>query len=121
MDLWSSSNGGCSSDRRRRLDCEKKDKENRVQVIPDSTLGLRISVSRQDATLVLWSRGWESNPLQPSVFVDAYYGLLRDVSAARRLSRSAFGGLANPGLFAPGDLDCAFQNCISLLRTGGVF
>src|SRR2546426_11465653 len=45
MDLWSSRNSGCSCDRRRRLDCEKKDEENRVQVIPDSTLGLRISVS----------------------------------------------------------------------------
>src|SRR6266568_3831521 len=54
-------------------------------------------------------------------FLDAYYGLLRDVSAARRLNRSAFGGLANPGLVAPGDLDCAFQNRISLLKTGAFF
>src|SRR2546422_5146541 len=29
-------------------------------------------------------------------FLDAYYGLLRDVSAARRLSRSAFGGQCQP-------------------------
>src|SRR5712691_12845919 len=29
-------------------------------------------------------------------FLDAYYGLLRDVSAARRLSRSAFGGRCQP-------------------------
>src|SRR6266568_7300724 len=29
-------------------------------------------------------------------FLDAYYGLLRDVSAARRLSRSAFGGRSQP-------------------------
>src|SRR6266446_1114930 len=46
------------------------------------------------------SRTHFSHPL-----LDAYYGLLRDVSAARRLSRSAFGGLANPGLVAPGNLD----------------
>src|SRR6266567_8490726 len=57
------------------------------------------------------SRTHFSHPL-----LDAYYGLLRDVSAARRLSRSAFGGLANPGLVAPGNLvrDCG--NCISLLK-----
>ncbi len=62
------------------------------------------------------SRTHFSHPL-----LDAYYGLLRDVSAARRLSRSAFGGLANPGLFAPGDLDRDCWNCISLLRTGAFF
>src|SRR6266571_312703 len=33
--------------------------------------------------------------------VDVYYGLLRGVSAARRLNRSAFGGQANPGLVWP--------------------
>jgi len=42
------------------------------------------------------SRTHFSHPL-----LDAYYGLLRDVSAARRLSRSAFGGQANPGLLPP--------------------
>src|SRR4029077_12834955 len=52
--------------------------------------------------------------------LDAYYGLLRDVSAARRLSRSAFGGRCQPRPLAPGDLDRACQNCISLLRTGGL-
>jgi len=30
-----------------------------------------------------------------------YYGLLRGVSAARRLNRSALGGQANPGLVWP--------------------
>jgi len=30
--------------------------------------------------------------------VGVYYGLLRGVSAARRLNRSALGGQANPGL-----------------------
>src|SRR5712691_11299817 len=34
-------------------------------------------------------------------FLDAYYGLLRDVSAARRLSRSAFGGRCQPRPLAP--------------------
>ena len=52
-------------------------------------------------------------------FLDAYYGLLRDFSAARRLSRSAFGGRANPGLVAPGNLDRACWNCISLLKIEG--
>src|SRR6266568_9518887 len=52
-------------------------------------------------------------------FLDAYYGLLRDVSAARRLSRSAFGGQANPGLFSPGDFDRACPNRISLLKIDG--
>ena len=51
--------------------------------------------------------------------LDAYYGLLRDVSAARRLSRSAFGGQANPGLFSPGNFDRACQNRISLLKIDG--
>src|SRR6266581_5898525 len=60
------------------------------------------------------SRTHFSHPL-----LDAYYGLLRDVSAARRLSRSAFGGLANPGLVAPGNLDRDCWNCISLLRISG--
>src|SRR5437879_13621114 len=51
-------------------------------------------------------------------FLDAYYGLLRDVSAARRLSRSAFGGQCQPRrLFSPGNLDRACQNRISLLKT----
>src|SRR5712692_2242799 len=34
-------------------------------------------------------------------FLDAYYGLLRDVSAARRLSRSAFGGRCQPRPLCP--------------------
>src|SRR2546427_12070606 len=58
-------------------------------------------------------------------FLDAYYGLLRDVSAARRLSRSAFGGRANPGLvsprqFGPGLLEpyklVENRGCLSRLR-----
>src|SRR6267143_1067942 len=63
------------------------------------------------------SRTHFSHPL-----LDAYYGLLRDFSAARRLSRSAFGGrLPTPASLAPGDSDCAFQNRISLLKTGAYF
>ena len=49
-------------------------------------------------------------------FLDAYYGLLRDVSAARRLSRSAFGGQCQPRPRSPGDFDRACQNRISLLK-----
>src|SRR6059036_2086315 len=49
-------------------------------------------------------------------FLDAYYGLLRDVSAARRLSRSAFGGQSQPRPRAPGNLERACQNRISLLK-----
>jgi hypothetical protein len=33
--------------------------------------------------------------------LDVYYGLLRDVSAARRLSRSAFGGQCQPRRLSP--------------------
>ncbi len=50
-------------------------------------------------------------------FLDAYYGLLRDLSAARRLSRSALGGQSQPRPRAPGNLDRACQNRISLLKT----
>src|SRR6266568_511628 len=50
-------------------------------------------------------------------FLDAYYGLLRDVSAARRLSRSAFGGRCQPRPLAPGNLVRACWNRISLLKT----
>ena len=52
-------------------------------------------------------------------FLDAYYGLLRDVSAARRLSRSAFGGLANPGLVAPGNLDRRLLELYKLVENPG--
>src|SRR5712691_9142287 len=54
-------------------------------------------------------------------FLDAYYGLLRDVSAARRLSRSAFGGTCQPRPLAPGNLDRACQSRISLLKIRGAF
>src|SRR5712692_8449173 len=52
-------------------------------------------------------------------FLDAYYGLLRDVSAARRLSRSAFGGQCQPRPLALGVFDRARQNRISLLKIEG--
>jgi hypothetical protein len=68
--------------------------------------------------LVLFGAGGGSRTHFSHPFLDAYYGLLRDVSAARRLSRSAFGGRCQPRPLAPGDLDRVCQNCISLLRTG---
>src|SRR5438132_6886274 len=54
-------------------------------------------------------------------FLDAYYGLLRDVSAARRLSRSAFGGQCQPRPRAPGNLDRVCRSRISLLKTWDAF
>jgi hypothetical protein len=45
-----------------------------------------------------------------------YYGLLRGVSAARRLIRSALGGQANPGLvLAPGENRLRVASGISLM------
>src|SRR5713101_8748973 len=78
--------------------------------IPQAVSGNRISSS------VPVGAGGGSRTHFSHPFLDAYYGLLRDVSAARRLSRSAFGGRANPGLVAPGNLDRAGWNCISLLK-----
>src|SRR5712691_12522347 len=68
---------------------------------------------------VLLEPGVGVEPTSAIHSMDAYYGLLRDVSAARRLSRSAFGGRANPGLVAPGDLDRVCRSRISLLKIVG--
>src|SRR3989475_11450298 len=64
----------------------------------------RGSVLRKDtkpSDQTLFGAGGGSRTHFSHPFLDAYYGLLRDVSAARRLSRSAFGGRANPGLVPP--------------------
>src|SRR5712691_3661201 len=70
---------------------------------------------------VLLEPGVGVEPTSAIHSMDAYYGLLRDVSAARRLSRSAFGGRANPGLVAPGDLDRVCWSRISLLKIEGAY
>src|SRR5712692_9133998 len=81
--------------------------------IPQAVSGNRISGS------VPFGAGGGSRTHFSHPFLDAYYGLLRDVSAARRLSRSAFGGQCQPRPLAPGNLDRARQNRISLLKIEG--
>src|SRR2546425_7234533 len=78
---------------------------------------LMLSVGTAYRVRFPWSRGWESNPLQPSI-AGCLLRVATRFSAARRLSRSAFGGQNQPRHRASGNLDRAYRNRISLLKIG---